>query len=95
MHGVLNIGVKRRLVFESHDAAECVALAAGRDVGANVGLEQAGDLPLKSGYILRGLGFLRFGDVRLPLKCEYVKDVLCLAFSRGLLRESGWEKRCG
>ena len=80
MRGMPNISVERRLVIETHDAAECVAFAAGRNVGANVSLKKAGNLSLEGGNVFRGLGLLLFGGVGLPLECEYVEDGRGLVF---------------
>jgi hypothetical protein len=75
--GMLDVGVERGLTFELHDAAEGVALAAGRNVGADVGLEKAGDMALECGDVFCGFLFLRVGGVGLPLEGEDVEDGVC------------------
>lgn len=75
--GMLDVGVERGLIFELHDAAEGVALAARRNVGADVGLEKAGDFSLECGDVCCGFLFLRVGGVGLPLEGEDVEDGGC------------------
>jgi hypothetical protein len=63
--GVLHVGIESGLIGEAHDSAECVALAAWGDVGADVGFKQAGDASLEGSNVVgrffllgvRGSGF--------------------------------------
>ena len=55
-----NIRVKRCFVFELHDAAECVAFPARRNICADVGLKKSGDESLESRNFFRGSVLLSF-----------------------------------
>ena len=83
MRRVLDIGVKRGLILELHDAAEGVALSARRNVGAYMGLQKAGDLALESGDFFGRSVFLGLGYIGLPVESKNVKDVAGSVFSHG------------
>lgn len=96
MRGMLDVGFERGLICELHDAAKGVAPATRGNIGADVGLEKAGDMALECGDVFCGFLFLRVGGVGLPLEGEDVEDggcrvVCCSGIYVG--RECG--ERCG
>ena len=74
MRGMLNVGRKRCLILELHDAAERIALSSRGNVGSHMRLKKSGDYPLEGTYLFRGTIPISFGHSLLPLKSEYVKD---------------------
>ncbi len=74
MGRMLNICVERCLVFELHDATECIAFSSRRNVGADVSLEKTGNISLEGCYIFRCPSFLSVRRFWLPLECENMKD---------------------
>ena len=57
MCGMLNVCVKRGLVFELHYAAEGVALSSGRNVWTYMSLKKSGNLPLEGVISFAALSF--------------------------------------
>ena len=66
--------IQRGAVGEFHHAAKFVALAAGRNIFADEGFEQAGDLPLECSDFDGDAFFLICGDVGAPAKCKHVDE---------------------
>ena len=72
--GMVVVGVEGGAVGELHDAAEFIALRAGRDVGADQGFDEAGDLALQGADFGDDVGLLLGGDVGFPAEGEGVDD---------------------
>ena len=81
MNGMVVVGVEGGSVGELHDAAEFVSLRAGRDVDADGGFEQAGDLALKRAYLLKDALLLLFRHGGLPAKGEGMDDHAASVYS--------------
>src|SRR3974377_2091971 len=87
---MLNVCVKRGLVFKLHYAAEGVALSSGRNVWTYMSLKKSGNLPLEGGDLFCCLILLSFSGTRLPLKHKHVKDGSCSFFTPSY---QGWVVR--
>jgi hypothetical protein len=74
MGRMLDIRIKSGLVFELHDATECIAFSSRRNVGPDVSLEKTRDISLEGCYIFRCPSFLSVRRFWLPLECENMKD---------------------
>lgn len=72
--GVVAVGIERGSISELHDAAKLVVLRARRDVVADQGFDEPGNLPLQSPYLLKSVVFLFRGDSGLPAKGEGMDD---------------------
>ena len=75
------VGVEGGAIGELHDAAQLVSLRARRDVDADVGFGEAGDLSLECANLLNDALFLGFGDVGLPAKGESMDDHVASVYS--------------
>jgi hypothetical protein len=72
--GVVVVGVEGGAVGELHDSAQFVALRAGRDVGADEGFDEAGDLALQGADFGYNAGLLLGSDVGFPAEGEGMDD---------------------
>jgi hypothetical protein len=79
-----------RLVLELHYAAERVALSSGRNVWANMCLQESRYLPLESGDLSRCFILLSFRHTRLPRMRTREKRFLQLLLPQPL--RAGWQK---
>jgi hypothetical protein len=74
MNGMTVVSVAGGGVGEFHGAAEFVALSAGRNVEADPGFEDFGDLLLELADFGNDLVFLRHSDVGLKSKRKHVDE---------------------
>ena len=68
------VGIQRITVCKLHDAAELVALGSGREVGSDVGFEDAGNLGVELADLVVGALFLSFGGSGFPAETKSVDD---------------------
>lgn len=72
--GVAVVGVEGGAGLELHDSSELVALRSRRDVDADEGFNEAGDLALKGADLADDMLLLILGDGGLPPEGEGVDD---------------------
>jgi hypothetical protein len=72
--GVVVVGIEGVTVGELHDSAQFVTMGAGRDVVADVGFDETGDLALQGPDLANDALFLIFSDSGFPAECEGVDD---------------------
>jgi hypothetical protein len=72
--GMVVVGFEEGAVGELHHACELVSLRAGRDVVADEGFDEAGDLTLKSLDLPDNVLFLLLSNTGFPAKREGMND---------------------
>src|SRR5579863_3203885 len=72
--GMCGVSVGSGLVVEGHEAGECVALPARREVRSDVNIDETGDLSAKGENLLAGAEFVSFSGFRLPFESEDVNE---------------------
>ena len=68
MDRVRCVGIQRIMVCKLHDAAELITLGSRREVGSDVGFEDAGNLGVEFVDFVVGSLFLSFGGSGFPAK---------------------------
>ena len=74
MDRVRCVGIQRIMVCKLHDAAELITLGSRREVGSDVGFEDAGNLGVEFVDFVVGSLFLSFGGSGFPAKTKSVDD---------------------
>ncbi len=72
--GMVVVGFEDGAVGELHHASKLVTLRAGRDVLADEGFDEAGNLTLKGPDLANDVLFLLLGNLGFPAKREGMND---------------------